>query len=316
MDPQLSVVIPTRNRGRRAAQLVGALTTEALESGGDLALELIVVDDASRAGERDQLVREMARYPTSSLRLLRVERQRGAAHARNTGLAASRGAIIAFLDDDLVPCPGYLLATLREHQRHSDALVINGDIATAREDLYARFWRHRYDAVFNATRNPFHRIQALSSGHFSVKRRLLDHVSPLFDAALTSREDLDLFLRLDAAGIPVFKSNLIRTLNDPRRSLWQLMKQHAWYARGEYAIRCKYPSPQLARARQHHPDGSAQPFFWLDLLLDITSTATLRLESLRREVAPRALVHGSDMRRLVRAPGKLLQRFNRSRPRR
>ncbi|MGH7797814.1 MAG: glycosyltransferase family 2 protein [Candidatus Binatia bacterium] len=89
--PQVSVIIPTRNR---AGYLAGALKSVLEQSFRDL--EIIVVDDC---GDDDtQAVVE--RFGHAAIRCLRHDRQRGGAAARNTGIANSNGEYVAFLDDD------------------------------------------------------------------------------------------------------------------------------------------------------------------------------------------------------------------------
>src|SRR5439155_18852893 len=68
--------------------------------------EVVVVDD----GSTDRTAAIAREY---DCRLIRTE-NRGLAHARNVGLAAARGEIVAYLDDDASPDPrwlSYLAAT-------------------------------------------------------------------------------------------------------------------------------------------------------------------------------------------------------------
>src|SRR5918997_237229 len=87
----VSIVIPSHNRWyllRRT--LAGALAQERVDC------EVIVVDDGSSDGTSERL----AELDEASLRVLRHERGRGVAHARNRGLEAASGEWVAFLDDD------------------------------------------------------------------------------------------------------------------------------------------------------------------------------------------------------------------------
>jgi glycosyltransferase involved in cell wall biosynthesis len=86
-DPLVSVVVPVHDGERfLAAALESALAQDHPR------LEVIVVDDGSRDGSADVA----SSYP---VRLLR-QPNRGVAAARNAGLAAARGELIAFLDQD------------------------------------------------------------------------------------------------------------------------------------------------------------------------------------------------------------------------
>ena len=70
--------------------------------------EVVVVDDGSRDGTAAHLKAHAAAYP--HVRLLEHGRNRGAAAARNTGVAAAAGEVIVFIDSDLVVCPAFLRA--------------------------------------------------------------------------------------------------------------------------------------------------------------------------------------------------------------
>jgi len=87
-EPLVSVVIPCYNQ----AHFLGEALESALEQSYG-ALETVVVDD----GSADNTGEVSGRYPR--VRYLR-QRNRGAAAARNAGLAASSGDFVVFLDAD------------------------------------------------------------------------------------------------------------------------------------------------------------------------------------------------------------------------
>ena len=87
--PLVSVIIPTHNR---AGWLPGAVDSVLAQSLAGV--EIIVVDDGSDDDTVSALGPRMER-----VRYLRQER-RGVAAARNLGIAAARGEMIAFLDSD------------------------------------------------------------------------------------------------------------------------------------------------------------------------------------------------------------------------
>ena len=88
---QISIVIPVYNR---AAEVRTAIASVLTQSHRDL--ELIVVDDAST----DHLQSSVESFADPRVRLIRHERNQGAAAARNTGVNAARGEWVAFLDSD------------------------------------------------------------------------------------------------------------------------------------------------------------------------------------------------------------------------
>lgn len=99
-----TIVIPTHRRPAALARLLGAL--QAHEAPG-LAWEVVVVDNAPPSARP---VVEATADGSLPVRYL-AEPRPGAVHARNRGIAAARGSLIVFLDDDVVPQPGWL-ATL------------------------------------------------------------------------------------------------------------------------------------------------------------------------------------------------------------
>lgn len=105
--PLVSVILPTRNR---AALLPRAIASVLAQSHADL--ELIVVDDASS----DSTPALLAAIAEPRLRVLRRERNAGAAAARNAGLALARGEFVAFQDDDDIWLMQKLEAQLRALQ--------------------------------------------------------------------------------------------------------------------------------------------------------------------------------------------------------
>ncbi|GJF27357.1 hypothetical protein KNE206_00570 [Kitasatospora sp. NE20-6] len=97
--PAASVVIATRNRPGPLRHCLESLFRQEHRPA-----EVIVVDNAPSDDATERLVRDT--YP-GRVRYLH-EPVAGLARARNTGLAAARGEICAFADDDLVLDPGWL----------------------------------------------------------------------------------------------------------------------------------------------------------------------------------------------------------------
>jgi len=89
--PLVSVVVPTRDR----VELLQIAVARVLEQTYRGEIECIVVHDQCEAPDLDVEV-----PPGRSLRVLPNGRSPGLAGARNTGVLASRGELIAFCDDD------------------------------------------------------------------------------------------------------------------------------------------------------------------------------------------------------------------------
>lgn len=96
---RLSVVIPARD----AAGMIERAVEAALSQDFDAPFEVIVVDD----GSRDDTA---TRAEAAGARVVRNDAPTGPADARNAGVAAASGELIAFTDADCAPAPGWLQA--------------------------------------------------------------------------------------------------------------------------------------------------------------------------------------------------------------
>jgi glycosyltransferase involved in cell wall biosynthesis len=87
----VSVIVPVYNRADRIARSVGSLSAQSYRN-----LDIILVDDCSG----DDLATAVAALQDPRIRLIRRDKNGGAAAARNTGVAAARSEWIAFHDSD------------------------------------------------------------------------------------------------------------------------------------------------------------------------------------------------------------------------
>ncbi|MGH3142693.1 MAG: glycosyltransferase, partial [Gaiellales bacterium] len=93
-QPLISVIVPTRDRPAALARCLGALASQTAAD----ALEVIVVDDGSRAADE---VREVVALHRRARLIQRAGG--GPAAARNAGGQHARGAVLCFTDDDCAP---------------------------------------------------------------------------------------------------------------------------------------------------------------------------------------------------------------------
>lgn len=89
--PAISVVIPAYNRAGSIAAAIESVLRQTVT-----AIEVIVVDD----GSADGTAAAAEGVADPRLRVLRLPANRGAAAARNAGLAAARAPLVAFQDSD------------------------------------------------------------------------------------------------------------------------------------------------------------------------------------------------------------------------
>jgi glycosyltransferase involved in cell wall biosynthesis len=100
--PAVSVIVCSHNGAGRLGDTLASLDHQSLSPER---YEVLVVDDGSTDGTSTT-----AR--ARGFRVLRLDRKAGLPAARNAGLRATRGEIVAFTDDDCEPDPDWLAAVL------------------------------------------------------------------------------------------------------------------------------------------------------------------------------------------------------------
>lgn len=100
--PTVSVNIAVKNRRALLAACLDGLAAQTIRG-----FEVIVVDNGSTDGTREMLD-ERARDRSLPFTLLVLSREGSLGAARNAGVAASSGDVVAFVDSDCVPSPQWL----------------------------------------------------------------------------------------------------------------------------------------------------------------------------------------------------------------
>jgi glycosyltransferase involved in cell wall biosynthesis len=191
-EPEVSVVIPTRNRWPMlsAHALPSALAQE------DVELEIVVVDDASDDGTAEHV--EALADPR--VRLVRNERNLRLPASRNVGAGVARGAWLAFLDDDDLWSPRKLRAQLDTAQAsgaswvYAQCVVVDADLRPL--DLHPFPEPAELDALLRGGNHV-----PGGGSNVIVRARTFDEIGR-FDESLHFFEDWDLWLRLVQATLP------------------------------------------------------------------------------------------------------------------
>lgn len=195
-SPELavSVIIPTYNRAGYLRQALDSVLAQTIRPA-----EIIVVDD----GSTDDTAACIAAYGPA-VRYLCHQGNRGIAAARNTGLQAAQGDLIAWLDSDDLWEPAFLARTtalLAEDATldgaYTGLTMIDAEGTALRTAIHVEPPAELYDAM---VRDSF-----LATASLVVRRRCYDQVG-LFDPQFRICEDYDMWLRLAQrfrmAGIP------------------------------------------------------------------------------------------------------------------
>lgn len=206
--PQAAVIIPHFNDTRRLEKCLSALTPQA-----DAAqVEIVVIDN----GSDQSLEGVKAAYP--NVRFL-LEPQKGAAPARNTGVAATSAPALFFIDADCVPAPDWLATAL--------ALAGQDRIIGGRVDLFDETPPPRSGAEAFETVFAFPQRDYITRKNFSVTANLLTsrHVfedTGPFDGTVV--EDSDWCQRAVARGWPIAYHPEL-AVSHPTRNDWAALRR-------------------------------------------------------------------------------------------
>ena len=185
--PSLSVVIPAYNGEKYIAEAIESTLEQEYEP-----LELIVVDD----GSTDRTARIAGGYPEVRL----VSRKNGGpAAARNTGVAAGSGELLAFHDQDDVMLPGRFDRQIGHMLEHPEDEVTLGSQELLIEDgAPLPDWDRMLAPALFEQAGP----QETFVGSISlvVWRRVFDRIGP-FHEGIFGGDDLDWMLRASEAGV-------------------------------------------------------------------------------------------------------------------
>nr|MBP7276257.1 glycosyltransferase [Kiritimatiellia bacterium] len=220
--PRVSVVVLTHNRLRMLRDAVRTLQEQ--DYPPEL-LEIIVVNDGSRDGTREWLDRQQSADP----RLRAVHQEpRGIPAARNAGIRASGGDLVAIVADDYLMAPDYVKTFVSFLQEHPEAGVVRFGIIPASRwpgSLVSHFY---YEVCFRRRlqqprlwpegasrmeklRTYFRRLpkapEGLSTnnmleaaGAAAFRKEVFDRVG-LFDETIKRGEDTDMSIRMRKEGI-------------------------------------------------------------------------------------------------------------------
>jgi mycofactocin system glycosyltransferase len=188
--PLVSIVIPVYNRPKEIETCLASLQSLEYPAGK---IETIVVDDASL----DHTPAVARRF---NVRLIVMPRNRGQSAARNTGVAAAKGEIIAFLDSDCIAQPNWLRELVPYFQDPRVALV-GGDVGA----YYRDNRMDRYEQVCSALNMGADPVMGRGNNcvcyvptcNMLVRKEVYDQMGGL-DENLRVGEDVDLCWRLMA----------------------------------------------------------------------------------------------------------------------
>jgi GT2 family glycosyltransferase len=208
---KLSVIVPSYARPESLRRILGELSAQVVSE----SMEILVVDDGSPE-PLDPVVREGRMTCPFPMRTERIPHG-GVMAARNAGARAARGQYLLYVDDDIAVESRFAQAHLDAHRQTGRGAVsaLYSDHTTLRPLSLRRWYETRADAWKREVRPHLqpagagiYRVggQLLSSTNFSLRHDDFLAVGGFDEAyGAPTCEDMDLGLRLERAGIAIYR---------------------------------------------------------------------------------------------------------------
>ncbi len=225
--PRVSVVVCTYNGARTIRDCLDGLSRLDYPD-----YEVIVVDDGS-SDATGVIARQY------DCRLIQTE-NRGLANARNTGLAAATGEIIAYLDDDAYPDPDWLTYLAATFLRTGYAGVGGPNIAPPGDGPIA-------ECVARAPGGPVHVLvtdreaEHIPGCNMAFRKSCLDAIDGFDPQFRTAGDDVDVCWRLQERGWTLGFHPAAMVWHHRRNSLRTYWRQQIGYGRAEAMLERKWP---------------------------------------------------------------------------
>ena len=231
-SPLVSVVIPVFNAEKT---LQGCLSAVVSQEFPKEHYEVIVVDNGSSDGTWS-LIQSYG----SQVRGLQESKVQSSYAARNAGVRASRGALIAFTDADCVPDIGWLRHVLKTFE-NSRVGCVAGEVLPFNpvapvEKFSAQAGILRQSKTLNHRYRPY-----AQTANVTYRRKVFEQIG-LFNGSLKSGGDADFCWRMQAqTGWELFFNDAATVQHRHRSNTRDLWKQYVRYAQGHNSLRLLYP---------------------------------------------------------------------------
>ncbi len=262
--PAISVVVCSYNGSRTIRECLEGVSRLDYPD-----YEVIVVDD----GSTDQTAAIASEF---AVRLIRTP-QNGLSNARNTGMRAARGEIVAYLDDDAWPDPHWLRYLAEVFERSGCAAAGGPNVSPPSDGLLA-------SCVADSPGNPAHVLlsdreaEHLPGCNLAIRVDRLRAISGFDPRFRTAGDDVDVCWRLREQGGTLGFHPAALVWHHRRGTLGAYWRQQAGYGRAEALLEGKWPekyncaghvawggrvyggSPLLGRTRIYHGVWGTAPF--------------------------------------------------------
>ena len=226
--PAISVVICTYNGGKTLAETLDAVKRLDYPN-----FETIVVNDGSTDNTRAIAKRAGVRVITT--------RNQGLSQARNTGMSAAGGEIVAYLDDDAHPDPHWL-TYLGAMFLNTDHGAIGGPNLPPDDDGVVA------DSVASSPGGPNHVLytdthaEHIPGCNMAIRKRALESIGGFDPQFRAAGDDVDVCWRLEQSGYTIGFCPAAMVWHHRRNSVGAYWRQQRGYGRAEAMLERKWPS--------------------------------------------------------------------------
>jgi glycosyltransferase involved in cell wall biosynthesis len=187
--PKVTVMMMVYNAERYLRQAIDSVLGQTFTD-----FELLILDDAST----DRCLEIIESYSDLRIRIIRNESNRGVAYSRSKVLPLARGEYVAVLDADDIALPERLQVQVSYLDSHPDICLVGSAYQVIGDDGSVKsIYRQPADLLTIRWLLLFGNCFAHSTVMFRKREVLLVGG---YDAAVYAGEDIDLFVRLVAAG--------------------------------------------------------------------------------------------------------------------
>ena len=225
--PQISVVIPTRDRKDVLVRVLDGLNAQTCDA---KLFEIIIVDDGSEDGTQ-KAVKEFSLISKAAIKYVH-QAKLGPGAARNAGVDRASGRWILFLDTDLIPEADVVQRHLVFHQESDDDFkCLLGGVEMAPELNIREQARQNETEMLNYGQG----LQEVSHWHFRTGNASLSKnlcaVPSGFDPRFEAAEDTEFAYRLRAMDVSFFYDGAIKVYHYHPMNKEEFFEKYAAYGR-------------------------------------------------------------------------------------
>ncbi|MEJ2662373.1 MAG: mycofactocin biosynthesis glycosyltransferase MftF, partial [Desulfobacteraceae bacterium] len=248
--PQVSIIIPVRNREKDLVQCLRSLVSLRYPT---QRMEIIVVDDASYDGS----LQAATQFPVKTIA---IKTHKQASYCRNFAGRQARGEILAFIDSDCVADPLWLkelIPGFRDPAVGAVGGMVDSYFENRALDRYEKVKSSLQVSTWHKRSSKRERSFYVPSCNLLIRRHLFLELGG-FREDLHVGEDVDLCWRLQDKGLAIEYKPVGKVYHKHRNRLWPFCRRRFQYGTSE---------PEL---QQRHPDRAkriqlplAEFLFWV-----------------------------------------------------